>query len=168
MPGAGDQVCFSAAFADLGGARCGRVCSLAVAGGKLLFHDRQQQIALLGAFVRLAFQQALGTGEPPSRAPRLSAKEQTQAQPERAANSSHAFASGQIRLMCALERTQIVFVAPQQIRRHGQQLEIFTGEGRRLIGARERLVGIGPLLAAHSTPGLAQVRWACLRMFGYR
>jgi hypothetical protein len=145
VPGAGDQVCVSAAFADLGGARCGRVCSLAVAGGKLLFHDRQQQIAPLGGFVRLAVQQPLGTGEPPGRAPRLSAKEKTQTNPERAADSTHAFASVQTYLMCALERGQIVFVATDQIRRQGQELEILTDEGRGPIGAQERIVGVRPL-----------------------
>jgi hypothetical protein len=120
VPGAGDQICVSAGFTDLGGARRSRVCSVAGVGVKLLFHDRQQQIAPLGAFECLAFQQALGTGEPPSRASRLSAKEQTHAEPERAANSAHGFAGIQICLMCALERTQVVFVATDQIRRQSQ------------------------------------------------
>lgn len=56
--------------------------------------------------------------------------------------------------MGALERTQIVFVATDQIRRHGQQLEIFTDEGRGLIGARERIVGIGPVSLRIARPTL--------------
>ena len=90
VPGAGDQVRVPAALADLGGARRGGVRGLAVAGGKMLLHDRQQQIALLGAVVLLAFEQPLGTGEPAGRAARLSAKRKTQAQPERAADGAQA------------------------------------------------------------------------------
>jgi hypothetical protein len=157
VPSAGDQVCVSAAFADLGGARRGRVCSLAIPGGKLLFHDRQQQIAPLGGFVRLVLQQSLGTGEPPGRAARLSAKEKAHANPKRAAHSAHAFASVQMRVMCALERAQILFVATDQIRRQRQQLEILTDEGRGLIGARERIVGIRPLPLRVALPASLKV-----------
>ena len=46
--------------------------------------------------------------------------------------------------MGTLERPQIVIVATDQIRRHREQLEILTSERSRLIGERERLVGIGP------------------------
>ena len=144
MPGAGDQVRVPAALADLGGARRGRVRGLAVAGGKLLLHDRQQQIALLGAFVLLAFEQPLGAGEPSGRAARLSSKEKTQAQPERATDGAQAFIGVQVRLMGTLERPQIVVVPTDQIRRHRQQLEILASQRSRLIGERERLVGIGP------------------------
>ena len=46
--------------------------------------------------------------------------------------------------MGALERCEIVVVPADQIRRHRQQLEIRALQRRRLIGARERLVGIRP------------------------
>ena len=75
VPGAGDQVRIPAALADLGGVSRGRVRSLEVARGKLLLHDRQQQIAPLGALVLLVLQQPLGAGEPAGRAARLAAKE---------------------------------------------------------------------------------------------
>ena len=75
VPGAGDQVRIAAALADLGGFSSGRVRSLEVARGKVLLHDRQQQIALLGALVLLALEQPLGAGEPARRAAHLSSKE---------------------------------------------------------------------------------------------
>ena len=104
VPGAGDQVRITAALADLGGARRGRVRSLAVAGGKLLLHDRQQQIAPLGALVLLVLQQPLGAGEPARRTALLSAKEKTQAQPECATDGAQAFTGIQVGVMGAFER----------------------------------------------------------------
>ena len=90
VPGTGDQVRIPAALADLGGAGRGRVRSLVVASGKVLLHDWQQQIALLGALVLLMLQQSLGAAKPARRPARLPSKEKTQAQPERTADGAQA------------------------------------------------------------------------------
>ena len=141
---AGDQVRIPAALADRGGLSRGRVCSLAVAGGKVLLHDRQQQIAALGAFVLLVFQQPLGARDPAGRRPHLATKEKAEAQPECATDGAPAFTGIQVRLMGTFKRLQIVVVPADQIRRHGQQLEILAAQSGCLIGCRERAVGIGP------------------------
>ena len=46
--------------------------------------------------------------------------------------------------MGTFERLQIIVVPTDQIRRHRQQLEILALQSGRLIGGRERPVGIGP------------------------
>jgi hypothetical protein len=144
VSGAGDQVRILAALADRGGVGRGRVCSLVVAGGKLLLHDRQQQVALLGALVLLLLQQPLRAPEPARRAADVAAKEETEAEPECAADRVQAFIGIQPRVMGALERPQILIVATDQVGRHGQKLEIVAAQRRRLVGAREGLIGIGP------------------------
>jgi hypothetical protein len=117
VAGAGDQVCLPEALADLDGADGDGVRDFAITGGELLLHDRQQQVAPLDAVTLLAFEQPLGTGQPSGRAARLSSKEKTQTQPERAAGgSAHAFASIKICVMGAIKRTQIIIVPTDQIR----------------------------------------------------
>ena len=69
----------------------------------LLLDDRQQQVALLGAFARLALQQPLSTGEPAGRAAHLAAHEQAKAEPERTADGATA-AGIAVRMVGAFER----------------------------------------------------------------
>ncbi len=95
-----------------------------VAGGKVLLDERQQEVAPLGAVRLLAFQQPLGAGKPSGRAAHLAAKEKTQPQPESATDGAKAFAGVQMGVMGTFERSQIVVVPTDQIRRHRQQLEI--------------------------------------------
>ena len=128
VPGTGDQVRIAAALADRGGLRRGRVRSLEVARGKVLLHDRQQQIAALGALVLLVLEQPLGAGDPAGRATHLAAKEKTEAQPECGTDGAQAFAGVQVRMMGTFERPQIVLVPTDQIRRHRQQLEILASQ----------------------------------------
>ena len=144
VPATGDQVRVPATLADLGGLRRGRVRSLEVARGKVLLHDRQQQIAALGALVLLVLEQPLGAGDPAGRGAHLAAKEKTQAQPECGTDGAQAFAGFQVRVMGTFQRPQIIIVPTDQIGRHRQQLEILAFQSGRLIGCRERPVGVGP------------------------
>ena len=110
----------------------------------MLLHDRQQQIAPLGALILLVLQQPLGARDPTGRWPHLSAKEKAQAQPECGTNGAQAFTRIEVGVMGTFKRLQIILVPTDQIRRHRQQLEILAFQSGRLIGCRERPVGIGP------------------------
>jgi hypothetical protein len=143
VPGAGDQVRIPAALADLGSLSGGRVRSLEVARGKVLFHDRQQQIAALGAFVLFVLEQPLRAGDPAGRGAHLSTKEETEAEPECGTDRAQACTGIEVRVMGTLERLQIIRVPTGQIRRHCQQVEILTSQSGRLIGERKRPVGVG-------------------------
>jgi hypothetical protein len=94
--------------------------------------------------VLLQLQQPLRAPEPAGRTADLAAKEQAEAKPEGAADRVQAFIGIQPRVMGALERPHILIVATDQIGGHGQKLEIVAAQRRRLVGARERLIGIGP------------------------
>ena len=144
VPRACDQVRLPATLADCGGLRRGRVRSLEVARGEVLLHDRQQQIAALGALVLLVLEQLLGAGDPTGCGARLAPKEKMEAQPECGTDGALAFTGIQVRVMGTFKCLQIILVPTGQIRRHRQELWMLASQRGRPIGCRERAVGIGP------------------------
>ena len=105
---------------------------------------RQQKIAPLGAFVRVAFQQALSTGKPAVRTPDLAAHEQAKAKPERTADGAKSFADIPISIVGALERLEVVIVPADKVCRERKQLQIPGLKRTFLIDLRERLERLRP------------------------
>ena len=144
MPGACRQIGIRRSLAYPDGARRDHVRELAVAGIEMPFDERQQQIAALDTLLRFAIEEPLRAAEPARRARPLAAQEELEAEPEGAARGTPVMAGLEMRVMCALERTQKALVAADQIGGGCKQLQIFAHEGRCAIGERERLPGIGP------------------------
>ena len=57
---------------------------------------------------------------------------------------AQSFAGLQVRVMGALEAAHVVVVATEHVGRRRQQLEVLRSQRSRLVGARQRLVGVGP------------------------
>ena len=100
---------------------------------------------MLGAR-RLARHEALGAGEPPGRAAGLAAKEQPEAQPERAAGSAAALPGIEMRLMRTFERLQVVLVPAGHPGGRREQLEVARRQRGGPVGARQRPERVRPLL----------------------
>ncbi len=64
--------------------------------------------------------------------------------PERAAHSARRFAGVQVQVIGTLQVAQAVVVAAEHEGRRCEQLEVLRSQRSRLIGARQRLVGVHP------------------------
>jgi hypothetical protein len=134
VTGASNQIHVAAAFADCSSVGRSGVGGVEVTHFNALLYHRQQQVASLRALAGLIAEQPFGTAKPAGRPARLAAKEQTQAQPEGAANRADTLPGIQMSVVCAFERAQVFIVPPDQVCRHGKQFEIIGLQWTFLIG----------------------------------
>jgi hypothetical protein len=123
----------------------------------MLLDDRQQQVALLGAFVNIALQQTPGTGKPAGRPAHLAAHQQAKAEPERATNGAGALAGPDICVVGAFECLKVFVIVTDEVCRHRKQLEILGAQQHFLIGERKRAVGVSPCPTLVTSPAAFEV-----------
>ena len=103
-----------------------------IAAADRVFHRGQQQVAALGARGALRLHEPLGARKPAAGSAAFAAKQQAQAEPERAAHALQAPALIEMRVVSALEQREIVVVAAGEVGGRGEPLEIV---GAKLAGA---------------------------------
>ena len=117
---------------------------LDIAGGLVLEHVRQQEVAPFHAVTVLALDEPAGAPEPPGRTAELAAQDEVDRDPERTARRAQARAAVEVRLIRPLHGARVVRVAAQHVGRCRQRLEIVGIQRLHLMGTRQRLVGVQP------------------------
>ena len=103
-----------------------------------------EQVAPLGAVSVAALDDPPRPSQPAVGPGRLPAKRQVDAEPERAAHGGQWLAGVEVAVVGALQRSQQLVVAADQVRRRGKQLEIVRSDPVRLLGTGQRRKRIGP------------------------
>jgi hypothetical protein len=157
VTGTGDQVRVAAALTDPDGVGRSSVCGIEVTGCEVLFYERQQQVTPLGALACDLVQQALRARKPTAGASRLATHEQTKTKPECAANRATALTDVQMRVVGTLECSEVFIVPTDEVRRHGQQLEVFRIQRGFLVGEQQCVVRIVPRARPKVLTGMLQL-----------
>ena len=144
MHGEGEQIRVVEALADLGGLRRGGDRGIVVTRSLVLEHRRQQHVAVLDAVMLLAVEQPLRAAQPSAGSAHLASAGEIYAHPERAAHGAQSFARVHVCMMGALQVAQVLVVVADHVGRGRQQLEVLRSQWGRLIGIRQRLVGVPP------------------------
>ena len=119
-----EEIAIAEALADLHRSGSGRGRALEVAGRVVLEGDRHQEIAALDAVLGHLIDQALCAAEPSRSRAHLAAKREVHADPEGAIRGTSELTVVETSVMSALEKHEELFVAPEQIRRLREQLEV--------------------------------------------
>lgn len=110
----------------------------------MLERDRHLQIALFDTVPVLALNEALRPAEPTSRRPHLSSDREVHPEPESDARRAKPVPGVQAHVVRTLQECQVVVHATDHGGRDREQLEVVRSQRRRLVGARQRLVGVQP------------------------
>ena len=127
----------------------------------MLLDRWQQQIAPLGARVRVTRQQTLGTGEPAVRPPGLAAHQQTKAEPEPAADGAKTLTGVCMSIVSTFKGLDVFIVAANEVCCQRQQLQVLGLQCALLVGARKRQKGVGPGAFPICTAGSVEVCNIC-------
>ena len=139
-----DQVAIAEALADGDGLGCLRPRCLEVAFPEALEHRPEEEVAALDTVAFLALEQPLSAGEPACRRGCFPAEQETEADPPGTADGLRRFARVEVGVMSTLEGTNVLVLETSHIGRRREQHEILRLQPARVVGARERLVGIAP------------------------
>jgi hypothetical protein len=131
----GEQVSIAEALAHPGTVDCGRVRSLPGPRGRLLQHDRKQQIPVLDAVTLLPFQQAPRAAEPSGGGSHLTAEGEIGTQPKCTAHRAQRLSDLELRVMRPLQRALVLIVEAAHVGGRCEQLEVHGCQRRPLIRA---------------------------------
>ena len=149
---AGDQVAIAEAGAEAGRLVRDRASPLRLARPEMLLREGQEQIPRFRGLSFFLVEQSLPPREPSGGGAGLAAQEEAEADPERAAGGARAVARVPVRAVRALERALELRLAPDQVRRGRQPLEVRRAQGALAIGQGQELMGILPRAAVIRAP----------------
>ena len=110
---------------------------------------------LLGAFAD-ALEDPSRAGEPAAGGSHVAAGEHPESEPERAAGGWRRVAPRQVLLVSPRPQVRAVGVLSDQVRRHGEPIEVLGLEVVLSIGGRELRVRVGPVLPTVRLPALIE------------
>ncbi len=121
-----------------------RCCSREVSCRLQLEDPRSQQVRALDAVLAVALEEPLGSAEPAAPRSELAPEHEVQPDPERATNGVRKIVLGEVCVMSAFVKSEVVVVAAEHERRRREPFEVLRGEWLGFVGASESLVGVLP------------------------
>ena len=144
MGGEGEQIHVAVFRADIRDSAESFGRGLEIALAHLLEGEGNHQVAVLDRVGRLVLDQALPAAKPAARGAHLAATGAVEADPDRAASGEHRIALGQVRLVLALHRGEVLVLVAEHVGRSCQQPQVVGSQPGFAIGCRKALVGVRP------------------------
>jgi len=138
-----EQIPVAEALADANGLCRGLACGGKVARGLVLEHEREEQVAALGALA-LVLEDPLRAAEPAGSRTDAAAACEIQADPDCAARGTPRLSGLQEPLVRTFEPGDRVVVATEHEGADREEIEVFRGEALPLLHHRQRLVRLAP------------------------
>ena len=152
-----EEIGIAEALGDLGRGGGNGEGSVPVASDRVLELGGEEDVATLDAVTFLSIEQPLCPPKPARGARDLPAQREMDDEPERATHGALSLADFEVTPMRALQRTQLLLVAADQVGRCCETFQILGTEHRGPISTRKRLVNVLPRTFRVRAPAASDV-----------